>query len=245
MPTYPRAPIVEAVIEVQFADSPLTKRDMERFVKKVDRKYPHNQLMQDYNVGFEFSGGQARGLPGTLRQEWFRCVGQDAADILVIRPTSLVTARTAPYYSWELLFDSFVKDFDVLRKLFGFKRATRIGARYINRIDVPSPKSARVDSRRFINIYPNLPFSDYPVFDGSFSSVEFRDREGTNVIIRAGLADPVLINHTSLLLDIDVFVLEDLPLKVDSVLNLYDKLRDKKNQLFEALITEEGRALFT
>ncbi|WP_167334095.1 TIGR04255 family protein [Rhizobium leguminosarum] len=244
MPTYARPPIVEAVIEVQFTDAPLSRKDMERFVKKVHRKYPRNELMQDYDFGFQFANGKPTGAESKLKQEWFRCIGDDVADIVNIRPTALVTARTAPYESWDVLFASFVKDFEVLRKLTGFKRATRIGARYINRIDIPSPQSVPVDPRRYLNIYPHFPFSKYPALSANFSMLEFRDEERTNVIIRAGQVDPVLINHTSLLLDIDVFIFEEIPLKVDFVINLYDKLHETKNRLFEALITEEGRALF-
>jgi uncharacterized protein (TIGR04255 family) len=241
---YSRPPIVEAVIEVQFADSPLSKRDMERFIKKSGRKYPVNELMSDYDVAVRVANGQARGAEAKLRQEWFRCVGHDVADILNIRPTSLVTARTAPYESWEVLFASFEQDFEILGKVAGFKRVTRIGARYINRIDVPSPQSVPVDPRRYLNIYPHLPFSNYPPFVAHLSNLHFKDEEGTNVIVRAGQADPVLINHTSLLLDIDVFIFEEVPLKIDSVLRLYDKLRHAKNRLFEEMITAEGRALF-
>ncbi|NEI22947.1 TIGR04255 family protein [Rhizobium leguminosarum] len=244
MPIYPRPPIVEAVIEVQFSDSPMSKRDMERFVKKIERKYPGNELMSDYEVGVQIANGQARGAEAKLKQEWFRCVGHDVADLLNIRPTSMVTARTAPYESWEVLFASFAKDFETLRKVTGFMRATRVGVRYINRIDIPSPQSVPVDPRRYLNIYPHLPFSNYPLLSANFSNVHFKDEEGTNLIIRAGQADPVLINRTSLILDIDAFIFEEVPLKIDSVLKLYDKLRHAKNRIFEALITAEGRALF-
>lgn len=244
MPIYSRPPIVEAVIEVQFADAPLSKRYMERFVKKIEKKYPSNQLMLDYDLGIHVSNGIAKSAEPRLRSEWYRCVGHDVADIVNIRPTSLVTARTAPYESWEVLFASFEKDFQVLRKLAGFKRITRIGTRYINRIDVPSPQSAPVDPRQYLNIYPSLPFPDYPVLTTNFCNIQFRDENGTNIIVQAGQADPVLINHASLMLDIDVFVLDDLPVKVDSAFETYDKLRQTKNRLFEALITEKGRALF-
>ncbi|MGR9156030.1 TIGR04255 family protein [Rhizobium leguminosarum] len=244
MPIYSRPPIVEAVIEVQFAESPLSKRDMERFIKKTGRKYPVSELMLDYDFGFRIANGQAKASEAKLRSEWFRCMGHDVADILNIRPTSLVTARTAPYESWEVLFASFAQDFEILRKVAGFKRVTRIGARYINRIDVPSPQSVPVDPRRYLTIFPHLPFSSYPHFAAHLSNVQFKDEEGTNVIVRAGQADPVLINHTSLLLDIDVFIFEEVPLKIDSVLHLYDKLRHAKNRLFEAMTTAEGRALF-
>jgi uncharacterized protein (TIGR04255 family) len=244
MATYLRPPIVEAVIEVQFTDEPLPKKEMERFVKKIKRKYERSELMLDYSFGVSFSNGVASGAEPKLQSEWFRCVGKDAADILNIRPTSLVTARTAPYNSWESLFDSFKEYFETLRKTTRFKKATRVGARYINRIDVPSPQSAPIDIRRYLHIYPHLPFASYPTTTRNFASLQFRELDNVNVIIQAGLADPALINHTSLLLDIDVFIFDDIPLKPDLVFSLYDKLRAAKNRLFEALITEDGRSLF-
>lgn len=64
------------------------------------------------------------------------------------------------------------------------------------------------------------------------------------VIVNAGTMPSPLIDHASLLLDIDLFKAKDLPRRDDEIWALLAVLRLQKNDLVEAFITSRARELF-
>ncbi|MFK0273625.1 TIGR04255 family protein [Ensifer sp. NPDC090286] len=245
MTAYAKPPILEAVLEIQFSSDPLSNRDMERLAKKLERKYPHSEIMRDYTFSLKVnSEGVAKEARPDLVQQWYKCIGNDASDLCNIRPKSLVTARLTPYLSWEKLFESFEADFEVFRKVCGYKKITRFATRFINRIDVSSDGSVPVDPRRYLNLYPSAPGVDYDSLATHFVKLQHVEPSGASVILQAGQLDPVLINKASMLLDIDVFVDKDIPVKIDEVLASLNALRNVKNRVFERLVTDEARMTF-
>lgn len=246
MASYRNPPILEAVLEVQFEDALLSGRDMERFAKKIESRYPHHEVMRDYTLAVNVNpSGLATGARPDLVQEWHKCMSSDGVSVCNVRPKSIVTARLAPYTRWEDLFSRFESDFATLRKVCGYKRVSRCGVRFVNRIDVPSASSAPVDPRRYLNIYPSVPSLDYDNMTTFVARAQHVDRvSGASVILAAAQLDPVLINCTSILLDIDVFFDKEIPLKIEDVMVRIDQLRTIKNEYFERLVTDDARALF-
>jgi uncharacterized protein (TIGR04255 family) len=55
---------------------------------------------------------------------------------------------------------------------------------------------------------------------------------------------PPLVNHFSIMLDIDVSQQFDLPQRDDDLHGLLSQMRDEKNRVFEACITDTARELF-
>jgi uncharacterized protein (TIGR04255 family) len=53
-----------------------------------------------------------------------------------------------------------------------------------------------------------------------------------------------LINHVSMVLDIDVFRTEQIPGRDNDLWTCIDAVRPLKNTIFEACITDEARRLF-
>ncbi|MNC96343.1 hypothetical protein D3C83_136960 [compost metagenome] len=62
-------------------------------------------------------------------------------------------------------------------------------------------------------------------------------------IINQGLTEPVKPGHISIVLDIDVFRLGIESWKDSEVWAFLDKLRGRKNEIFEACITDRTREL--
>lgn len=62
-------------------------------------------------------------------------------------------------------------------------------------------------------------------------------------ITSTGIQSP-LINHTSLLLDIDVFRTDNIPLNDVDLWKTIDEARDIKNKIFKACITQKTEELF-
>lgn len=68
--------------------------------------------------------------------------------------------------------------------------------------------------------------------------------DGWSSRITSSIADPIVPNTQAFLLDIDVFKEEDLPLSGGKLWETIDKVRAKKNRIFEACITQKTRELF-
>ena len=64
------------------------------------------------------------------------------------------------------------------------------------------------------------------------------------VLVNAATVSSPLIDHVSLLLDIDLFKDQNIPQKDKEFWDLLAALRHQKNMLFEAFVTDQARELF-
>lgn len=62
--------------------------------------------------------------------------------------------------------------------------------------------------------------------------------------VQAATLEPALINHASLLLDIDIMAQHHVPQKINELWELVSRMRQAKNEIFEACVTEKARQLF-
>ena len=62
--------------------------------------------------------------------------------------------------------------------------------------------------------------------------------------MNAATVQSPLIDHVSLLLDIDLFKDQNVPQKDNEVWELFSHLHRQKNKIFEAFITDKARELF-
>lgn len=118
--------------------------------------------------------------------------------------------------------------------------------RYINRIDIPD-KDVPVPIDKYLRFFPN-----FPVFDGRGAVDTFAINgnmpiENTNfrLILNAGSTDSPLVKTLSFLLDIDVSRETAMPQNDDSLWTVVEEIRELKNRIFEASITDDARGLFS
>ncbi len=129
---------------------------------------------------------------------------------------------------------------------------TRIGLRYINRIDIPlADLTKKVNGRPVLRMEDYLRF--YPQFPedvfgpSNYIAAQQRFEIGADDCI--GLlnlvsAPPALLNHMSLVLDLDISREKSVPQNYDALWELIERMRHHKNRLFETVITDRSRALF-
>ena len=122
----------------------------------------------------------------------------------------------------------------------------RIGVRYINRIDIPFKKGNKIDVEDYLTIFPKYPepqlltsFSKYTMqIIGPFSI------EGFYLIINTNVVKSPLIDHFSIVLDLDLSPQGDMPQRNDKVWEMINQMREYKNNAFEMCITDKARELF-
>ncbi|EUB95863.1 Conserved hypothetical protein CHP04255 [Rhizobium sp. CF080] len=243
MNLYSKPPIIECLIEM-VPSEPFSSRDMGRLAKKLEPKYGKLEELSDYDVRIRVQGNSA--LPELAsRRDWFRLFSKDGADVSVVNRKSYITSRLAPYHGWDDLTEKFERNLDLLEKTIGLRKWERVGVRYINRIDIPDPNKQLIDIKQYLNIYPSLPDGFRSDWTSTAVRVERTDASsGFRQLIGCMLVDPVLLKHQSYLLDIDIIAMKDMPVKRTELMGVLELIQALKNKTFEALVTDNARALF-
>ena len=130
--SYGKPPILEAVIEFTYAE--LSASLPERAALKF-RGFP--LVQDDRSLTAAFQLGAERNVQ---YQEAFvgkRLTSADHRHVLMIRRRTFGYAELAPYSGWDAFSNDGRRHWERLQKTTGRLNVTRIGLRYINRIDVP------------------------------------------------------------------------------------------------------------
>jgi uncharacterized protein (TIGR04255 family) len=240
---YSSPPITEAIIEIIF-DGELKQKDFEKITKKLKKNYPNLQHINTTVINFGVNSIGSNLIIGN--QPGIKLSTNDEADILIVAHQKLAVARLAPYQGWDYLFDKMLSSWKAWKYVAGIKPINRIGVRYINRIDIPIDDQGKIENQDYLNIYPHLPKSiDKTMFNYLNQVTLPTSNEYWNTTITSTNMPSPRINHISLLLDIDVFRTQDIPIKEEDFLASLSEVRDIKNDIFEQCITSNARRLFS
>jgi uncharacterized protein (TIGR04255 family) len=235
---YGKAPIVEAIIDLRI--DPLPGRELERLRDRFKGRFPSIEEMRSIKV--ELSSAGAVQQDSTLAG--YKLTATNAADLLLINENSFATVRLAPYNRWEVFSQQAKDNFDTFTKVVGRTSVSRVGVRFVNRLDIPSGLLLGQSLSKFLKIGISLPMEVTGEI-GNFSLVvEGREPQTSSAfVLRSGIVQPVIINHVSIQLDIDAYIVE-VPSRLDDLWAGVERLRQAKNNVFENSITDELRRLF-
>jgi len=241
-PPYPKAPVTEGVIHLA-VEGRATPAELEKLVQRFARDYPQQESLAAISVAINTTGGAT-----TVQQQpqGYRVKSTDQADILLVFPDGVAASRVAPYPGWEHLRESIQAAWVEWRKGIAYSAIKRIGIRYINRIDVPIRKAEILDIDAYLRFGPRVPdFSKKPLSGFWVQVTRPTDVAHWSAAVTTAIVSPApLIDHVSMLLDIDVFRSEQIPDRDADLWDCIDAARPLKNAIFESCITDEARRLF-
>jgi uncharacterized protein (TIGR04255 family) len=242
--SYQRAPIVEAVLEFQF-ETEVSIEAIGKAASKLVSTYPHDETEMIFEASFDTASRRTAMKESTLGR---KLSSEDRAKIVLARRKSLGFAELAPYPGWAE-FSGRAKDgWQVWQRVVGNHKISRIGVRYINRIDIPQrEKTDLIDPKQFVTIGLDIPEIG-PSHTIENYTLQVRKKLGVDdleVVINTGLVDPPVPKSISILLDIDLSTTIDIPRREDQLWEKMDVMRNHKNAIFEACITDDARALFS
>lgn len=242
--TYNNAPITEAIIElrVKLPEGASVERlaDVHTHIRE---RYPAREEIRSGAVKIE--AGPAMNIRVDASQELngfrFR-----SADQLRVFQASLTTAtfnRLAPYRSWHEFRDEARGLWAIYKDICTPISVTRAAIRYINRIDIPQ---AVVDFDDYLRTSPQLSPDLHQGLSGFFMQLQSPQPDiDCMMIITEALVPPPTPEVVSVLLDFDLFREQTWPIEDDEqVWALLEDLRKRKNEAFEASITDATRRLF-
>ena len=232
------APIVEALID--FRVNIPTEFNVQIFSSlgsDFASKYPKRESLTSGNIEFRIEDGKPvvksnvdKGIQGYIYKS------ADGKDVAQFRMDGFTFSRLNPYTSWEQVFGEASKLWD----LYCSKAAsdpvtvTRIAVRYINRLDIPALEDLGEYLKAPLKIPEELPqeISEFLV------RVVIHESELTANIIQA-LDKSTKPNYVGVILDIDVYKQNQNGFDITNVLSEFTKLRDLKNRIFFASITDK------
>ncbi|MBL4590262.1 MAG: TIGR04255 family protein [Alphaproteobacteria bacterium] len=238
---YKRAPIIEAVVEFR-SDDPVDNKKRAKALKKLNRFYTNHQPISQHDLEVKISDGQP---PTTQSVEVIidRLSSADMTEQLHIRDIAFLSSQLAPYHGWEAFRERITRDWNIWRGTVGFRPITRIGMRYINRIDLPA-LGDEVRYEDYVSIYPNLP----PLLDPCLShtvsvNVAIPDIDAI-LTLKTAIVESPLPNHLSIMVDLDIKKTFQTPPSDEEIFSFIDQARIKKNEAFESCIKDKARDIF-
>lgn len=245
--TYPHAPIVEAILDIQ-VKFPLVppQSQFKQFANGVSSQFPHSLEVNPVQV--KMAVPLQKGEPLVDKTfgppSGFRLTTAHNDRVLQILPRGMTFSHLPPYTDWMTFRAEAVPLWERYVELVNPKSVTRVALRYINVINIPRDHIEIMD---YFNFYPHLPEEIPQAMSGLYMQVQMPQTDlGTDVtaIVNFGLAGPVQPNVTKIVLDVDISATRDIFCTTDDVFNLLDTIRNRKNHVFEASITDNTRELF-
>ena len=241
-PQYPRPPILEAVIGITFEqtlkDSALATAD-----RRFEKDYALHQENVNVNLRMNTSMG-ADNLPviDTQRQsvKGHRRMNPGNDEVAVLMPDSLTVSQLAPYHGWEAFMARFRRDFPLYKRPGVHRVISRVGMRYINRIDIEITGNV-VEHERYLNLYPRVPDALGPIAAYAMQTTFALENIGCLAALNSTPVASPTLRHVSFIVDIDVYKSSNLPVGDAALFDLLEQMRVEKNRIFEVCITQRAR----
>ena len=245
MPRYANAPIIEAIIDIRVR----MPKDVSFYHLKsaqagVAAAFPIVENLHESIVAF----GQG---PGPFDEEMQRRTrssplfkSKDGHRIWQSRLDGFTFSQLNPYNTWKDFLNATASAWASYRKATKPEAIVRLALKYVNRFDIPEPVN---DLKSFLRTVPEVsPDLPQPKVGGLFMQLQIPqpDIEGMLVLTEA-MVPPPQVGVVSVVLDIEVSRQNNLPQTDTEIWSYFEKLRERKNQVFEASITDAARELIS
>lgn len=249
---YANAPITEAVIDLRVAHAQdFLIEDLGRIGVAIADSYPSQEPMYRHSgqISFQQPGDPVQ-VEATHQHGGFTFTSGNKQQIFQARMDGFTFSTLAPYDRWEAFRDEARRLWELYRPAAKVEYVTRAAVRYINRIDIPSP-TAQLEN--YLRTYPEVS-ADMPsegLIGNFFMQLQFwqDDLDCWLIVNETPVPSPNPETTTSVQLDLDLFrdrFEEPWPVDEDmAVWSFVEQLHVRKNEAFEASITDATRRLIT
>ena len=239
---YAHAPITEAVIAFHCEESnESTLGDILQVAAQLKDDYPKRSDVAQ--VQFRLDTAVPQSSNAGRETIGYKIASGDEKSIAALTPSTFTFSRLAPYDRWETFRDEARRVWSAYASFCHPRTVTRVGVRYINRVDIPDPHGAGVDLDVYFRTAPRIASELPQAMKAYFFRVELPiQRPNGIVIITETGVPPAAPNVVSAILDIDA-VVQNVQLGVEDAWGAVEQLRNEKNAVFEACITDATREL--
>ncbi|MBD8898360.1 TIGR04255 family protein [Rhodanobacter sp. DHG33] len=243
---YRNAPIVEAVIDlrVRFGAEP-TFDALKRAAATLKQRFPIQEDLAQVQLALKLGEVAKKKASSNLGQRRIgvRLHTGDNSRVLQFQQGGFAYSHLAPYTDWATFRAEALECWGIYKRLFKPTAVVRYAVRFINRISVPNGWS---DCSLFTSLYPCVPQALGDPLDRYFMQLSLPQSQvarNAQLIINSTLAEGNQLGGAALMLDFDLFAPTELDTDSDEVWQHLDAFRVRKNEVFEACITDHTRGL--
>lgn len=241
-PHLPRAPIVEAVIDIRAHPAVAFEEEAIRsaVLLRLDG-YNYLDSPREFRQEFKFNGDKTpRHSFQDLGLKGLRFQASDNKQIVQFNRDGFVYSQLEPYPDWQSFKNEGLRIWKIFREILQPVDINRIGLRFINRI-VLQPDELRFED--FIKPAPepprdlDLPFMGYMHHD---TLAVFGYPYAINLIRTIQPPQAESSTGMGLILDIDVFTIQGFELDEERLVQSLEEMRWLKNKAFFGSVTEKA-----
>lgn len=235
---YKNPPIVEAFCEFRF--DPKSTWDLTipgLIYEQLKAEFPIRQPRKV--IGVKISSKELDEITHTIQPQDIIQLRSESAPVLIQVGEHLLTINhLAPYSSWSAFSPHIKKSFETYREVANPVGLTRIGLRYINRIELEQDE---YDFRPF-EFRPQLPSAITNPVQGFILGIELEYEKKCDVLrIQLTSTNASTDNQKAYLLDLDYFLQQSTSIDIDRALEWVEKAHSNLEEAFEKCITNELR----
>lgn len=249
---YPNAPIIEATISLGIVTpTDLTTEDLSAMRELVDDQY--SPAGEEYFYSGEVSistPGEPPRHDDVHQHIGYSFISHDGRQIVRVRLDSFDFSVKEPYGSWKPFRDEARRLWEIFKKISGVTEISRVAVRYINRIDIPTAGLDTIRLDNYLLIYPEVPdnWPNESRTNSFFMQLQMWQADlNCMLVVNEAPGRPPDNDVASVRLDFDLFREEyDDPWQASHDVEVWEyveRLRQRKNEVFNASITDETRRL--
>lgn len=150
---YKNPPVQEALCEIFFSGSAWDNTIPGSFYEGIKKDFPNKAQLKQFGVELNIAEKE-RVAKFHDNEDRIQFRKPDGSQIVQLAKDMLVVNQLQPYPHFEAWLPVVKSKLDLYLRLATPKMITKIGVRYINRIDIPK---AEIRLEDYFNIYPQLP----------------------------------------------------------------------------------------
>jgi uncharacterized protein (TIGR04255 family) len=234
------APIVEAIIDFRVLREPSVSVEVFAGLQRsIGEKYAQVDSILSFEARFGIDRGKVLD-PAAKRADlgWKYQAGKEVAQF---RVDGFTFSKIEPYTTWEEVFGEAFRLWRIYAELAKPKQLSRVAVRYINRMKISGSRNIS----DFLSAAPLLPPPISPLILDFLTRVHIADegRRSAAAVVQA-LEPQLDPNVMSLLLDIDAYHEGMLAPGDPKIPEYFQRLRELKNEIFYASITEKTAEMY-
>lgn len=239
---YRKAPILEAALEFRWQpDRPLSAvRTAAGLPAFSEFEAPKDRKL--VNATLDLQGGEISHESKVVGVE---LVLKDGSQVAIIEADKFVFVQRAPYDQWQAFSQRALSLLEPVVSGLEVAEFSRIGVRFVNRIDIPQVSGANVNTDDYITVSFNGPRTDKDVVhEFQMRVVKPTQKNGISYALGVATTGSLLPNHTSIILDIDVFTEGPTPASGAVFEKFLSEMRVEKNDIFHSCLKKPAVDLF-
>ncbi len=241
---YSRAPIKEAIIDLRVA------LPEGFFLEKLKDIYPYISdnfpTVEPFYQGIgaiTYQPGATFQIDASEKQTgfWFR--SEDNLQTFQATLEGFTFNRLAPYNSWEEFSNTARNLWQIYKEICQPVHVTRAAISYINQINIPA--SELMDLKEYLSTIPEVsPHLPQKALQSFFMQLQIPQQDlDCMLVINEAIAPPTNPEIVTVILDLDLFRHQLWESNDEDIWRFLERLRMRKNEVFEASITDRTRRL--